>query len=144
MGESYPTGMYFTRAPTVRLRSESCPLGSRNRAVARTVTMEWPSTRRRFEPTPTGLQKSLSSCCVKGALRRRSSSAWMAKGSEADGSQNGGSGGIGVHLLRRAEYREAVRQPGPRHQARSAAQLRVRHGNVSPVEDIWRNAFHKK
>src|ERR1039458_7767273 len=65
IGESYPTGMYFTMAPTVRLRSESCPLGSRNRAVARTVTMELPSTRRRFAPAPMDCAKSPSCCCVR-------------------------------------------------------------------------------
>src|ERR1035441_9745915 len=57
------------------------------------------------------------------------------EGSQANGSQNRRSGGIGVHLLRRAENREAVRQPGPRSQARPSSQLRVRHGNVGPVKD---------
>src|ERR1035437_2311182 len=66
------------------------------------------------------------------------------EGSEANGSQDCRSGGIGVHLLRRAENREAVRQPGPRSKARPSSQLRVRHRNVGPVKDIWRNAFHKK
>ena len=80
MGESYPTGMNFTCAPTVRLRSESCPLTSRNRAVARTVTMEWPPTPRRFEPAPMDCMKPLSCCCVRGALRRSCTNDWMAKG----------------------------------------------------------------
>jgi len=66
------------------------------------------------------------------------------EGSEANGRQNGGRGGVGVQLLNRSEYREAVRQSGPRRQARPPAQLRVRYGNVCSVKDIWRNAFHKK
>src|SRR5207302_9603545 len=73
-----PAAMYFTCAATVRFRSESCPLGSRSRAVARMVTMELPSMRRRPLLTPTDCRNVKSCCSVNGIVRRRSRMALMA------------------------------------------------------------------
>ncbi len=126
MGESYPTGMYFTcaayRAPEVRELSVGEPQPRRGAHRDDGVAFH-PQTVR---ADAHGLQE-----VAELLLRKRRAAPALHQrldggGSEADGRQNGGRGGIGVHLLNRAEYREAIRQAGPRRQARSPAQLRVR------------------
>ena len=56
--------MYFTSAATVRFMSESCPLASRTRAVARMVRMELPSSRSNWPAGP-----SIGANLVQARLR---------------------------------------------------------------------------
>ena len=90
--------MYLTCADTVRFMSESCPLASLRAAVARMVTIELPSRRRKPPPGRTrGPSAPMRSGCQRRDPRWRSS-IWMPSGVHADRRQDRGVGGIGIHL----------------------------------------------
>ena len=136
--------MYFTCAATVRFRSESCPLGSRTRAVARMVRMELPSRR--------------SICAGRAEHGDQLADAFGSEGRDpplaqqhldairrqADRRQHGGVGGVGVHLVLGAEHGEAVHQPAAPDQAGFAGAGFALGGDVGSVKNLGCNAFHRK
>ena len=136
--------MYLTCAATVRFMSESCPLASRTRAVARMVRMELPSSRRNCAAGPSIGASWPRRSWVSGALRRSRSSNWTPSGVNAERRQNRRVGGVGIHLVLGAEHRQAFHQPAAPYQAR-LARLRVAlGGDVSAVKKLGGNASHRK